>query len=230
MRRRDKGWTFILCVKLSIFVDFVMMLLWFSGEKLFLLIQVKFAKSVWWMYNLMTLQIHRGKGWKIFDVGVQVLVVGGLQEWPLWEEARVYPVLDTDGSRQLQLSPIDRKQNTVEPLSQVCDISGKMYLRKGTVLWRVRQKNARNDPANTKVREARGWGGAPGNGAEILLQFMEGTMPEQMSTLQPMEDLMPEEVDIFWQELWPVETCFSPVMQILAGLYHTWKSLFLHQL
>lgn len=58
------------------------------------------------MYNLMTIQFHISKGWKKLDVGVQVLVVvGGLQRWLLREQARGYPVLDVDSSKQFQLAP-----------------------------------------------------------------------------------------------------------------------------
>jgi len=67
----------------------------------------------------------------------------------------------------------------------------------------------RNHSADTKPSEEGGGGGGPGAGAEILLQLMEKTMVRQAVPLQPMEvhggtdihlqpmeDLMPEQVDV----------------------------------
>ena len=51
----------------------------------------------------------------------------------------------------------------------------------------------RKSTVNTKVKEG---GGAPGAREDISLQSVEKTMLEQISTLQPMEDSMPEQVDI----------------------------------
>ena len=45
----------------------------------------------------------------------------------------------------------------------------------------------RTNSANTKVTEEGGGGGAPGVGAEILLQPMEEIMVRQAVLLQPME-------------------------------------------
>ena len=66
----------------------------------------------------------------------------------------------------------------------------------------------RNNPADTKVSAEGGGGGAPGTGAEILLQPMVKTMVRQAVPLQsrevnggadihlqPMEDPTPEQVD-----------------------------------
>jgi len=67
----------------------------------------------------------------------------------------------------------------------------------------------RTNSTDTKVREAGGGGGAPGNRAEILLQPMEKTVERQAVPLQPMEvyggadihlepreDPIPEQVDV----------------------------------
>jgi len=66
----------------------------------------------------------------------------------------------------------------------------------------------RNNSADTKVSEEGGGGGAPGAGAEVLLQPLEKIMVRQAvplqpmevhsgphSHLQPMEDPTPEQVD-----------------------------------
>ena len=50
------------------------------------------------------------------------------------------------------------------------------------------RKRERNSPADTKVSEEGGGGGAPGDGAESPLQPMEKTMVEQVVPLQSMED------------------------------------------
>ena len=46
----------------------------------------------------------------------------------------------------------------------------------------------RNNPADTKVSEEGGGGGAPGAGAEIPLQPVVKTMVRQAVPLQPMEE------------------------------------------
>ena len=54
----------------------------------------------------------------------------------------------------------------------------------------------RNNSADTEVGEEGGGGGAPGAGAEIPLQPVVKTMVRQAGPLQPMEDPMPEQVDM----------------------------------
>lgn len=71
----------------------------------------------------MTIQFHRDKRWKIFDIGVQALTVEGLQHWPLWEEAKSQVVVDTDDSRHFQLAPTDPRQDLAESTSQAHIIS-----------------------------------------------------------------------------------------------------------
>ena len=50
------------------------------------------------------------------------------------------------------------------------------------------RKCERDNPADSKVNEEGGGGGAPGTGADIPLQPMEKTMVMQGVPLEPMED------------------------------------------
>ena len=87
------------------------------------------------------------------------------------------PVPDTAGSSRLQ--PTHRRAQ----LSPSAKMVVKMYLRKGKEMpqrQRKRKKSVRNDPADTKLREEGGGGGAPGARAEIPLQSLEETMAEQV--------------------------------------------------
>ena len=54
----------------------------------------------------------------------------------------------------------------------------------------------RNNSADTKVSDEGGGGGVPGAGAEVPLQPVGKTMVVQISTLQPMEDPMLEQMDV----------------------------------
>jgi len=88
----------------------------------------------------------------------------------------------------------------------------------------------RNNSADMKARKEGGGGGIPGARAEIFpLQPLVKTMVRQAVPLQPMEDLMPEQVDAQWRlsphgepvlEQAPGRTC-DP-----TGDPH-WSSLFL---
>ena len=89
-----------------------------------------------------------------------------------------------------------------------------MYLRKGknhyTAVLREKSEKEyeRNNPINTTVSEEGRGGGALGTRADIPLQPVVRTMVklfpcspwkitvDQVSTLQPMEDPMPEQVDV----------------------------------
>lgn len=80
-------------------------------------------------------------------VGGKVLVVGGLQGWPVWEEVRDCPVLDTAGSTT------DPLQDTAEPIGEVDGVPQKTYLRKGRK--HQTERNIRK-AENIRQRERRG--------------------------------------------------------------------------
>ena len=61
-------------------------------------------------------------------------------------------------------------------------------------LERELRMRKRNNPADTKVSEEGGGGGAPRAGADIPLQPMVKTMVKQAIPLQPVEDPTPEHV------------------------------------
>ncbi|KAK4815368.1 hypothetical protein QYF61_001356 [Mycteria americana] len=129
-----------------------------------------------------------------------------------------------------------------EPISDGHSASVITYLRRGKKLlhnsncsWREELRICWiNNSADTKVSEEGGGGGAPGTRAEIPLQPMVKTMVRQAVPLQPMEvnggadihlqpveDPMPEHVDMPEGGCDPVESpCWS---RLLAGLVDLWR-------
>ena len=115
----------------------------------------------------------------VVGVGVQVLAAGHRRGGLCAREER--PGLPCARHSRFQPAPMDPPQGTAEPLSQDGGVSGKVCVRKGrkhcaAIEREVRKKCARNSPADSKVSEEGGGGGAPGVGAEIPLQTLEETM------------------------------------------------------
>ena len=80
-------------------------------------------------------------------------------------------------------SRTDPQLPKAEPISNSGSASVITYLRRGKKLWwnsSSWERGVRNSPADTKVTEEGGGGGAPGAGADITLQPLEETMVERM--------------------------------------------------
>ncbi|GAB0176471.1 hypothetical protein GRJ2_000112300 [Grus japonensis] len=90
-------------------------------------------------------------------------------------------------------SKMDPLLAKAEPISDGGSTSGVTELRRGKKHQEQLQTERgvrrceRNNPADTKVSEEGGRGGAPGTKAEIPLQPIEKTMVRQAVPLQPME-------------------------------------------
>lgn len=120
--------------------------------------------------------------------------------------------LPHSGHSQLLLIPTDPQQNIAEPNREAGNTSGKHTLEKENIVQTLKngEKSVRKNPKNTKVSEGeRGTPGAVGDillqpvsfgrdydGFGISLELMERITPEQIFTLQHVEDPNTEQVDI----------------------------------
>lgn len=89
-------------------------------------------------------------------------------------------------------SEMDPWMLKAESTNDAIGTSGITYLRKGKKMLcsscERSEKNVRNSPAENKVYEEEGGGGAPVAGAEISLQTVENIVVMQVVPLQPMKD------------------------------------------
>jgi len=119
---------------------------------------------------------HKGKGRNVLHIGGKVLVVGGLQRWRL---RRGEGLPCARHSRFQLASQQIHYRRQLSPSAILVAALGKHDRVKHCMAVGVRKKHVRHNFVNTKVIEEGGGGGAPGTGAEILLQLME-TMVEQV--------------------------------------------------
>ncbi|GAB0190909.1 hypothetical protein GRJ2_001556200 [Grus japonensis] len=94
--------------------------------------------------------------------------------------------LPHDRQGRFQPVPTDPPQGTAEPLNQDGGASPRVYLRNSekpctaAVREMSEKTGERSSPADTEIGEEGRGGGAPGTGAEILLQPVEDPTPEQV--------------------------------------------------
>jgi len=95
-------------------------------------------------------------------------------------------------------SIMDTPQDTAEPIRVVGGTSVKIYLRKVKTSRREmsKEKNSKKQQREHQGQRTKGRGGGPAARTLISLQHVERTTLEQIPTLQPIENPMPEQVDI----------------------------------
>lgn len=93
----------------------------------------------------------------------------------------------------------------------------------------------RNNPEDPKVSEEQVKAGVPGARAEIPLPSAEKTMVMQAVLKQPMEDPTPQQEEMPWRKLQPVEQspCWNSfsgrncgLLRTLAGADHSWGTAY----